>query len=257
MTAHKVGHQFLAALGKKRLRPGGAEATSWLMTQGDFSPDMQVLEVACNMGTTLIELAKTYGCRIIGVDIDSAALTKAKQNILEAGVEQQVTVQTGNALKLPFQDNTFDIVVNEAMLTMLDHAAKAKALAEYYRVLKPGGRLLTHDISLCSEDSAEKETLSQAIHMRVAPLTTPQWQQCYHTAGFQQVSYQTGPMSLMSPVGLVRDEGMKGACTIVRNGLKAENREQFLSMFRYFRKQKNQLNYIVHCAEKSPSRKSD
>ena len=56
----EAGHKFLAKLGKKRLRPGGKLATDWLIEQGQFSSDKKVLEVACNMGTTTIELAKKY-----------------------------------------------------------------------------------------------------------------------------------------------------------------------------------------------------
>ncbi|STV74348.1 SAM-dependent methyltransferase [Klebsiella michiganensis] len=49
-------------------------------------------------------------------------------------------------LGLPFADATFDMVINEAMLTMYADKAKEKLVAEYFRFLKPGGRLLTHDI---------------------------------------------------------------------------------------------------------------
>ena len=58
----EVGHKFLAKLGKKRLRPGGKRATDWLIEKGAFTPETKVLEVACNRGTTAIELAKKFGC---------------------------------------------------------------------------------------------------------------------------------------------------------------------------------------------------
>lgn len=245
--AKKVGHLFLAELGKKRLRPGGIEATNWLMEQGQFTADKKVLEVACNMGTTLIEVAQEYQCQITGVDIDREALEKAQQNINQAGLQKIVKVQTGNALKLPFEDNTFDIVINEAMLTMLDDRSKHKALNEYYRVLKPGGKLLTHDISLT--DHVESQ-LSQTIKMRVAPLTVEDWLTHYQSVGFKKTDQRTGKMSLMSPIGLIRDEGFRGATRIIKNGLKTENRKQFLSMSRFFRHQQKNLRYIVNCAEK-------
>lgn len=138
----EAGHTFLAKLGKNRLRPGGKEATDWLIQQGAFSQDKQVLEVACNMCTTSIYLAHTYGCHIQGVDINKKALEKAQENISAAGLESYIQVQQANAVKLPFDDNQFDIVLNEAMLTMLPIAIKEKALREYYRVLKPGGDLV-------------------------------------------------------------------------------------------------------------------
>jgi len=81
MAKDEVGHNFLARLGKTRLRPGGKKATDWLIANGDFSQDKKVLEVACNMGTTAIGLAKQFGCHIEGVDLDEHALEKAQANI--------------------------------------------------------------------------------------------------------------------------------------------------------------------------------
>ena len=93
----EAGHKFLAKLGKKRLRPGGKLATDWLIERGKFSSDKKVLEVACNMGTTTIELAKKYGCQITAVDLDKAALAQAKLNGDKAGVSELVTFEQANA----------------------------------------------------------------------------------------------------------------------------------------------------------------
>lgn len=79
-TKKVAGHKFLAGLGKTRLRPGGKQATEWLFKQAGFTPQSQVLEIACNMATTSIEIAKIFVCHIIGIDVDKSALEKAKQN---------------------------------------------------------------------------------------------------------------------------------------------------------------------------------
>ena len=118
MAKDEVGHNFLARLGKTRLRPGGKKATDWLIANGDFSQDKKVLEVACNMGTTAIGLAKQFGCHIEGVDLDEHALEKAQANIEANDLQEKIHVQRANAMKLPFEDESFDIVINEAMLTM-------------------------------------------------------------------------------------------------------------------------------------------
>ncbi|MDE8688264.1 class I SAM-dependent methyltransferase, partial [Streptococcus gordonii] len=99
---------------------------------------------ACNRGTTTIELAKKYGCQITSIDLDQSALNQARLNGEKAGVGELVTFKQANAMKLPYDDNSFDIVINEAMLTMQTEKWKAKCMEEYYRVLKPGGVILTH-----------------------------------------------------------------------------------------------------------------
>ena len=52
------------------------------------------------------------------------------------GLQEKINVQRANAMKLPFEDESFDIVINEAMLSNVTVEAK-KAIAEYFPVLKP------------------------------------------------------------------------------------------------------------------------
>ncbi len=247
MTHHEAGHKFLAKLGKKRLRPGGKIATQWLLNQSDLNAKSKVLEVACNMGTTAIEIAVLYQCHITGIDMDKQALVKAEKNVANKGLSDLITLQMGDASKLPFEDNSFDVVINEAMLTMYGDKAKAKLLQEYYRVLKPGGRLLTHDIAFKSEQNAREiaSQMHQAIHVKAQPLPQQQWVELFKQAGFQSVATTVGPMTLLSPRGLIYDEGILGALKIIRNALKKQNRPQFLQMFRHFRQNRDKLNYIA------------
>ncbi|MEL0538018.1 class I SAM-dependent methyltransferase [Staphylococcus debuckii] len=248
----EAGHTFLAKLGKTRLRPGGKEATDWLIDKGYFQKDKKVLEVACNMCTTSIMLAKRYGCEIEAVDLNKKALEKGKQNVLKQDLTHLIHVQQANAMDLPFDDNSFDIVLNEAMLTMLPVKAKEKALTEYYRVLKPGGILLTHDIAiLAPEDTTHvQKQLSDAINVKVTPLPVADWTQLYKEAGFKNINSKIGSMSLMTPSGMIRDEGILGTMKIMRNALKKENRPMFITMFKTMNKLKERMNYIVFAARK-------
>lgn len=251
MKKEEIGHNFLARLGKTRLRPGGKLATDWLIANGDFSQDKKVLEVACNMCTTAIQIAKQYGCHITGIDLDEDALGKARANIKEHGVEDLVQVQRANATKLPFEDNSFDIVINEAMLTMLPIDAKEKAIREYIRVLKPGGFLLTHDVMLNTENSETViQSLREAIHLTVTPLTKEGWKTLFHECGFRNVDTYSGDMTLLSPKGLIHDEGVLGAMKIVSNALKPENRDTFKKMFQTFNAPENKLGFIAICSQK-------
>ncbi|TCP18040.1 methyltransferase family protein [Nicoletella semolina] len=252
MKKEEVGHHFLARLGKTRLRPGGKLATDWLIANANFHSEKKVLEVACNMGTTAIQIAKQFGCQITGVDIDEEALKKAKVNINEQEVSDLVQVQRGNATRLPFEDNTFDIVINEAMLTMLPIEAKEKAIREYFRVLKPNGLLLTHDVMLNREDNTQVvlDKLRNAINISVTPLTKAGWKNTFSNCGFRNVETFTGEMSLLSPKGLIHDEGILGTLKIIKNALKPENRETFKKMFNTFNDPENKLGFIAVCSQK-------
>ena len=251
MGKEEVGHNFLARLGKTRLRPGGRKATDWLIASGDFSKDKKVLEVACNMCTTSIGLAKQYGCRIEGVDLDENALEKAKANIAANNLQDKIHVQRANAMKLPFEDNTFDIVINEAMLTMLPVEAKMKAVAEYFRVLKPNGFLLTHDVMLVGDDHKTiLENMRNVINVTVTPLTKEGWKQVFLDSGFRNIETFSGEMTLLSPKGMIYDEGVLGTLKIIKNAMKAENREQFKKMFRTFNDPERKLHFIAVCSQK-------
>ncbi|HKS32630.1 MAG TPA: class I SAM-dependent methyltransferase [Enterobacteriaceae bacterium] len=252
-ASEKAGHTFLASLGKTRLRPGGVDATEWLFSHSQLTPDSIVLEVACNMGTTSIELARRFGCTIYAIDMDKNALIKARENVAAAGLQDKIQVLEANASKLPFADNAFDVVINEAMLTMYVDKAKTRLISEYYRVLKPGGRLLTHDIMFTSDrlEEGRQSQLESIVKSNVSPMTQPAWKALFSASGFQSVDTHHGAMSLMSPAGLIRDEGLARAAKILFNGLRTrDNRARFLGMFRFFRRNRHQLNYIACCSRK-------
>lgn len=124
-------------------------------------------------------------------------------------------------MNLPFADESFDIVINEAMLTMLPIEAKKKAVSEYFRVLKKGGILLTHDVGF-ENPNLEKilEELKNVINVAVTPLHFDDWESLFRETGFSRIEKNTGDMSLMNPIGMIRDEGFFGALKIIRNGMK-------------------------------------
>lgn len=245
------GHEFLARLGKTRLRPGGREATNWLIEKGNFNPDSQVLEVACNMGTTLVALVQRFQCQATGLDISPPALAKAEENIEKAQLRHKITLVEGNALSLPFPDNHFDVVINEAMLSMFPHETKKKFLEEYHRVLKPGGCLLTHDLRITDKVSEEfLPNLNKIINVNAQPLSEKGWRDLLGSV-FTDVTAKTGAMSLMSPRGMIHDEGLFGTLKIIRNALRKENRERFQSMFRMFRQNREYIGYFAACSIKT------
>lgn len=245
----------MARMGKKRLRPGGKVGTEWLLARGGLKPETRILEAACNMGTTAIELAARYGCSVTACDIDEKALEQAEKNVLAAGLADRITLMKADATDLPFDDASFDVVLNEAMLTMLVRSGKEKAVAGYFRVLRPGGMLLTHDVALVEESPEEQKQiikeLSLAINVSVLPLSEKGWKELFANAGFASTDTLTGRMSLMSVGGMLHDEGVVNAIRVMFNGLKPENRAMFTGMRKVFMNRRKQLGFIAAVSRKA------
>lgn len=233
-TGHrKPTHLFLASLGKTRLRPGGKEATERILKACQLTSDCKVLEVAPNMGTTAVQMATTYGCHVTGIDLHPPSVKVAQENIRKHGLEHLIHIHTGNALQLPFEDESFDVVINEAMLSMLPHEQKQRAIQEYYRVLKPGGRLVTHDLLLRKDTDdpdiqIRLQELRKLLHVNAQPMTEKGWRSLFDRVHFKEVQHQTGKMMLLSLKGLIVDEGWDGLLTILTNAMKNADDQQYL-----------------------------
>ncbi len=125
----------------------GGERTSFFGTFGKrlvehsgVTSGMDVLDVACGRGAVLFPAARKVGSkgRVVGIDISSemVKLTKAR---VEADGLHWVTVQRLDAEKLPFEDESFDVVL--CGFALFFFPSLHQALAEFRRVLKPSGVL--------------------------------------------------------------------------------------------------------------------
>lgn len=99
-----------------------------------------MLDVGIGAGFLALLFAE-MGHEVTGVDLSAGMLEKAKHNAENMGLE--VDIFYGDAESLPFEDNSFDLVVNKFLLWTLPHPSHA--VREWKRVLKPGGRIFAID----------------------------------------------------------------------------------------------------------------
>ncbi len=119
-----------------------------------FRGDEQVLDMGCGRGAVLTAVAHRLTTGLVtGVDIWSKkdqsgnAMDVTLRNASLEGVSDRVQIETGDMRALPFPDSTFDIVVSSlAIHNIRLNADRKRAIAEGYRVLKPGGRMVIADI---------------------------------------------------------------------------------------------------------------
>jgi ubiquinone/menaquinone biosynthesis C-methylase UbiE len=109
---------------------------------GKLEEGASVLEVAPGPGYLAIELAQQGRFRVVGLDISKTFVAIAEANAKDAGA--RVEFHLGNASAMPFDSDSFDLIVCRAAFK--NFAEPVGALEEMHRVLKPGGKALIIDM---------------------------------------------------------------------------------------------------------------
>ena len=125
-----------------------------LLNQRSWRGDETVLDVGCGRGLVTVEAARhvPHG-RVHGVDIWQAqdlsgnSPEAIRNNAVIAGVENRLTIDTGDARSLPYPNDVFDVVTSMTVLHNIPMAeGRLQAVSELWRVLRPGGQILIFDI---------------------------------------------------------------------------------------------------------------
>lgn len=129
--------------------PGGLALTRRLIDALALATDAIVLDVASGSGTSAFELARIRRCEVVGVDLSPESVAAAADGAAQAGLDDRIRFQVGDAEALPFPDGSFDGALCECSLCLFP--AKEAALSEIARVLRPGARLALSDVTAIGE----------------------------------------------------------------------------------------------------------
>jgi ubiquinone/menaquinone biosynthesis C-methylase UbiE len=143
-----------AASGMYTSRRGKFLAWTELLCQLEFRGDERILDLGCGRGAVLLLAAQrlTTG-KAVGVDLwrrrdqSGNAADATRCNARAEGVADRVELYTADMTALPFDADSFDLVVsNVAIHNVKGRAGRERVIEEAVRVLRPEGRLLIADL---------------------------------------------------------------------------------------------------------------
>ena len=129
------------------------------------NPPQNIIDVGCGIGGSTLHLAQKFSSKATGITLSPVQASRAKERATEAGLDSRVQFEVANALEMPFEDNSFDLVWSlESGEHMPD---KTKFLQECYRVLKPGGKMIFATWCHRETDSLAGElTANETAHLK-------------------------------------------------------------------------------------------
>ncbi|CAF9931392.1 MAG: hypothetical protein GOMPHAMPRED_005909 [Gomphillus americanus] len=124
--------------------PALERMNSVLLGKLNTHPEERVLDAGCGEGYVAIYMARKGQLYVEGIDLTPHHVVKARANVLRAGLSDRVKIREGDYHDLSdFENASFDAVY--AMETLVHASHPDNVLQEFFRVLKPGGRLVLHD----------------------------------------------------------------------------------------------------------------
>jgi len=196
-------------IGLEVLHPGGLEITEELARMCGIGEGTAVLDIASGTGESACFLVDTLRAQVTGIDAAPLMVDRARRKAAERGLS--IVFEQGDAMQLPFPDNSFDAVISECTTCILD---KHRAIAEMVRVVRPGGRVGIHDICWLEQTPERIKSKLEELEGE-APETLKGWQARFEEAGLVKV--ETADRSGLMPLwtkGVTKKLGVGGQLRI-------------------------------------------
>jgi MPBQ/MSBQ methyltransferase len=149
---------------------GGRAATIEVLARLALGSDHHVLDIGCGIGGTARYMARTFGCRVSGIDLTPEYIEAARVLTERAGLTNLADFRVASALALPFEDASFDAAITfHVAMNIKDRPA---LYVEAARVLKRQAAFCVYDV-MQGEAGSVRYPTPWAETAETSHLTTP------------------------------------------------------------------------------------
>ncbi|WP_462411812.1 class I SAM-dependent methyltransferase [Neobacillus sp. Marseille-QA0830] len=173
---------FLAKFGVGGAHPGGIGLTKEMLSNEKVSKDSRILDAGCGTGQTTAFLYNEYKAEVYGLELNPIMVEKAKSRF--QGQQLPIQLTQGSVENIPFEENTFDFVLSESVLAFVN---KPSAIQEFYRVLKPGGRVIVNEMTINQPLNEQEAAEIKQFYAIDSLLLEEDWEKIFKNAGFQDI----------------------------------------------------------------------
>ncbi|WP_305788497.1 class I SAM-dependent methyltransferase [Symbioplanes lichenis] len=133
----------------------------------ELKPGMRLLDVGCGWGSLALHAAREYGVDVVGITLSTEQADYARKQIAEAGLTAHVEIRVQDYRDV--EDGPFDAISSVGMAEHVGTGPYADYAAILFALLKPGGRLLNHQIAALHPEPAPARKQRSFIDAYVFP----------------------------------------------------------------------------------------
>jgi SAM-dependent methyltransferase len=244
--------------------------TSWVTTEEsreiprllELTGNSSVLEVGCGSGGYALHLAETAGaeaagaeaagCRILGLDVNASGVRNANQLAVVRGLAGRARFEQCDASKnLPFEKDSFDAAFANDVLCHLP--GRDAVLAEMFRVLRPGGRMLFSDALVIGGMVSHEEIATRSSIGFYVYSPPGQNERLMEQAGFRDIQAMDATASAATIAKRWHDARARRreALTAAEGEANFEGLQRFLRCVQVLTEERRLLRYVYVGTKKS------
>jgi len=133
----------------------------------DLTAGQRLLDVGCGWGSLAIHAAREYGVRVVGVTLSQEQAAYARKRVAGEGLTDRVEIRVQDYRDVP--DGPYDAIASVGMAEHVGAERYLEYAEDLYRLLKPGGRLLNHQIARRPQRDESSYSVDEFIDAYVFP----------------------------------------------------------------------------------------